>query len=134
VRRFNRNLEFALLTVVGIAGYVVCGLNHICIAGHLHHATDWRGPFLFDALWVFCLGAAALSVVQSNVPHRWAACALLWTLIFSRLLAASGGGRLMLIELAMVIYLFVSAILGVLRCGRKEIVTAEPSPSPPTMA
>lgn len=79
----KRSLEFAWLSLVGLPGKIWCGVTHCCMCGHLHHedVPDWR--FYADFIWIAALLAAAISVLQSDLPYRFIPFGLLILLIFA---------------------------------------------------
>ncbi len=115
----NRSVWFAWLTLAGIPGYVWCGLSHICMDGHLYHDAVLR-RWYFDFIWATAFVAAAVLVLHSEVRRRPVPFALLSFLVLSRLVLASFGGSLFLVELSILIYLAVAAGLSLRRVRRQR--------------
>jgi hypothetical protein len=107
--------------LAGIPGDIWCAMSHICMDGHLYHKEMPRWWLYLDFVWVAAFVAAAVSLLRSDVPRRLIAFGLLLLLIFSRLLLASGGGGLFIVELPVLIYVAVIAVLTIRRVRRLKI-------------
>jgi hypothetical protein len=117
---------FCWLTLLGIPGFLICGIAHVCMAGHMQHPPYSWLNFAIDGVWVVCFAAAAVLAFRSRLPRRLRVSGLLVVLIVSRLLLGSWGGELFLFELPAVIYLGVIAGRGLWRLRRAAAVTALP--------
>ncbi|MCX6895117.1 MAG: hypothetical protein NTZ16_06395 [Verrucomicrobia bacterium] len=116
----KRSLEFAWLTLAGIPGDVWCLMNHICKDGHLYHKEMPKYWLYYDFIWAAALVAAAISVLHSDVKRRLFPFGLLLFLVLSRLLIASSGGGMEIIEMPVLVYLAVLAGLTILRVRRQR--------------
>ena len=114
----KRGIEFAWLTFAGIPGDIWCGMKHICMDGHLYHKEMPKWWLYADFIWVAVFVAAAIAVLRSDMSHRFIPFSLLLFLVLSRMLLASGGGVLILLEFPMMLYLAILAIWTILRFRR----------------
>src|SRR5437773_1972467 len=114
----ERSIEFAWLTLLGIPGNVWCGMNHVCMDGHLYHPEMPRWWLYGDFIWVAAFAAAALSALRSDVARRLFPFGLLLFPVFSRLLLASDGGALFILEIPVLLYLGVYSALTIHRVRR----------------
>ena len=108
----------AATALVAAPLFVMCGLTHVCMAGHMHHPPYPSWQYAADATWVIGFIAAAVLAFRSNLPARRAFLTLAVLLPISRLLLGSGGGILFLLELPVLVALIVLAILGLFRSGK----------------
>ena len=116
----KRSLEFACLTLIGIPGYVWCGITHVCIDGHLYHAEMPRWWLYCDFIWAAAFLAAAVSVLRSDVQVAFIPSVLLLLLVLSRLLLQSGGGYLFIFELPIMVYLCIHSIVTIWQARRQK--------------
>ena len=79
--------------------------------GHLYHEKMRRWWLYADFIWVAFFIAAAVAVLRSDVRRRFVSFGLLLFLVFSRLLLASGGGALFILELPALVYLAIVSVL-----------------------
>lgn len=100
------------LLLLAVPCYVVCGLSHVCMAGHMQH-----GPYPFlhrlnDGIWV---PAFAVAMFLCWAAQVWARRTIVFACLFlalSRLLAGSGGGLFFLAETPFLILLAALAVGG----------------------
>ena len=45
--------------LLAVACYVICGLHHVCMAGHMQHPPYPLGDWLNDGAWVAAMATAA---------------------------------------------------------------------------
>ena len=107
----KRSKEFAWLTLIGVSGYVWCGLTHVCGDGHLYHAEMPRWWLYCDFVWAGAFVSAAISALRSDIQVAFIPATLLLLLVFSRLILQSGGGVLFILELPIVTYLCIHSVL-----------------------
>ncbi|NBV24295.1 MAG: hypothetical protein EBS05_20550 [Proteobacteria bacterium] len=104
----------------GVPGDVWCAMYHICMDGHLYHKEMPRWWLYADFIWVAAFVAAAVLFLRSDVKRRLIPFSLLLFLVFSRMIVASFGGGLLLIEFPILIYLAVIAVLSIRRVRRQH--------------
>lgn len=88
--------------------------------GHLYHQDMPRWWLYADFIWVTAFVAAAVLVLRSDVKRRLIPFSLLLFLVSSRMVIASCGGGLLLIEFLILVYLAVIAVLTIRRVRRQQ--------------
>jgi HEAT repeat protein len=107
----RRRIITAIAILLAVPGYVICGLRHVCMAGHMQHPfspLDW----LHDVGWLCAMAVAAVFCWRSNLRFKRSVFAGLLALACSRLLLGSGGGLLFLIELPVLAGVVAAALIG----------------------
>ncbi len=99
--------------------YVVCGLSHVCMCGHMEH-----GPYSFihmlnDYAWIFAMVISCVFCWKSDMYGRWTVFFICVFLGLSRVLLGSGGSVFFLFEIPLLIWLIVLAIRGFFK-GAKD--------------
>jgi len=109
-QRVTRTKEFAWLTLGGIPACVLCGVLHVCMAGHMQHSPYAWWQFALDLQWVVFFITAAVRVRHSEIRRpRLASWLLVFIVVFRFFLGSLGGGLLIIYDLPVLIYLiFVS--------------------------
>ena len=98
--------------------YVFCGLNHICMAGHMQHAPYPIPHYANDALWIVCFIVAGVLCWKSNIHKRKTTFVLLLLLFLLRILLGSAGGASFILELPLLIVVAVFAIRSLRSAGK----------------
>ena len=106
-----RRLATSIGILLAAPGYVICGLRHVCMAGHMHHPVsplDW----LNDVWWLCAMSVAAVFCWKSNLRFKRSVFFGLIALVSSRLLLGSGGSLFFLIEIPILAGVVLAALLG----------------------
>ena len=111
----TRRVTVALAVLLASPAYVFCGLQHICMAGHMQHQPYPIWHYVLDSIWVGCFVTSAVLLWKSNLQLRKTIFWIIGLLFISRLVFGSGGGVLFLIELPLLIFLFTLAARSLLR-------------------
>jgi len=98
--------------------YVFCGLNHICMAGHMQHPPYSIVHHVNDALWVVCFVVAGVLCWKSNIHKRKTTFVLLLLLFLLRIPFGSAGGGSFILELPLLIVVAVLAIRSLCSPGK----------------
>ncbi|MHB9048874.1 MAG: hypothetical protein ACYC35_23400 [Pirellulales bacterium] len=100
----------SLALLVACPLYVLCGLRHICMAGHMQHPPYPVSDLALDAVWVSALLLAGGLSWRSNLHLRRTILLFVLLLLSSRLLLGSGGGMLFLVELPVLLVVLIASI------------------------
>lgn len=106
-----RRITTSIGILLAALGYVMCGLRHVCMAGHMHHAVsplDWVN----DVWWLSAMAMAAVFCWKSNLRFKRSTFLGLVALAIFRLLLGSGGGLLFLIEMPVLLAVMFAALIG----------------------
>ena len=90
--------------------YVFCGMNHICMAGHMQHPPYSMAHYANDVLWITCFLTAGVFCWKSNIHKRTTTFVLLALLFLLRIPLGSGGGASFIVELPLLILAAIFAI------------------------
>lgn len=114
----GRRIVTAILVLVGTPLYVVCGLRHICMDGHMGHPPYPWPDLANDGVWLSCFATAAVFSIRSNLRLRRTLSVLLILLGLSRLLAGSAGGGFFPLELLFLAIVTAIAVTGLIAPAR----------------
>ena len=121
----KRRVLSAQLVLVGLPGFVFCGLMHICMDGHMEHPPYAAWHYMVDALWSGCFLSAALIGWKSNLILRGCLCPVLPALVVVRLIMGSLGGLTLLLELPLGVIAAVVAFRSLRRPGFDPLTHTE---------
>ena len=105
-----RRIVVSLAVLVASPLYVLCGLRHVCMAGHMQHPPYSVTDLMIDAIWMIAFLVSGALCWKSNLHFQRTIFLFLLLLFLSRLLLGSGGGGLFLVELPLLLVLFVLGI------------------------
>ena len=105
-----RRVVASLALLVACPLYVLCGMRHVCMAGHMRHPPYPVTDIALDAVWVSALLLAGGFSWRSNLHLRRTILFLVLLLLLSRLLLGSGGGILFLVELPILLVVLIISI------------------------
>jgi HEAT repeat protein len=108
----RRRIVTAIAILLAVPGYVICGRQHICMAGHMHHPVYPPVDWLNDVFWLCAMAVAAVFCWKSNLRFRRPVFIGLVALACSRLLLGSGGSLLFLIEIPILAGVVIAALIG----------------------
>lgn len=111
--------------LVGLPGFIFCGLTHICMDGHMAHPPYATWHYLVDALWACCFLSAAFIGWKSNLILRNFLCTLLPFFVVQRLIVGSLGGLTLLLELPLGVIAGVAAFRSLRRSGFDPLTHTE---------
>jgi hypothetical protein len=121
----RRRVLSAWLVLVGLPGFIFCGLAHICMDGHMAHPPYAAWHYVVDVLWSGCFLSAALIGLKSNLILRGCLCPLLPGLVVIRLFMGSLGGLTLLLELPLSVIIAVVAFRSLRRSGFDPLTHTE---------
>lgn len=104
-RRFS-----AILILVGLPGFIFCGVTHICMDGHMGHPPYAAWQFAVDVIWVGCFWCAGIVGWKSDLPLRSFLCYALPFITIQRIVVGSLGGLTLLLELPLGLFVTIVAI------------------------
>lgn len=87
----------ASMALAGTPAYISCGLNHVCMCGHVAHGWSQAGT-IADAFWLLCFSGACIMALRSDAPLRRSFAIILLVFPLSRINLGSRGGVLFLVE------------------------------------
>ena len=105
-----RRVVASLALLVACPLYVLCGLRHVCMAGHMQHPPYPVTDIVLDAVWVGAFLLAGVLSWKSNFHLRRMLVLLVVLLLSSRLLLGSGGGILFIVELPVLLILLIVSV------------------------
>jgi HEAT repeat protein len=108
----RRRIVTSIAILLAVPGYVICGLRHICMAGHMHHPVYPPIHWLNDVFWLCAMAVAAVFCWKSNLRFKRSVFLGLIALAASRLLLGSGGSLLFLIEIPILAGVVLAALIG----------------------
>ncbi len=82
----TRRIVSAVCALVGVPGFVYCGLTHLCMDGHGAHPPYPAWEYVSDVLWAAMFVSGSVFAWRSNMRNRQSFCALLMFLPVSRVL------------------------------------------------
>ena len=111
-RQDKLRLIAASAILVAVPCYVICGLNHLCMDGHMEHPPYPSIDWLNDAAWVAAMVLSAAAGWKSNLTFKRSVLTGMILLLVSRLVLGSGGSFLFLLELPVVFAVTFTALFG----------------------
>ena len=108
----RRRLATAIAILLAVPGYVICGLQHVCMAGHMKHPIYPPIHWLNDCFWLSAMAVAAVLSWKSNLRFKRCVFLGLVAMASSRLLLGSGGSLFFLIEIPILAGAVLAALIG----------------------
>jgi HEAT repeat protein len=108
----RRRIVTAIAILLAVPGYVICGLQHVCMAGHMQHPVYPPIHWLNDVGWLCAMVVAAVFCWKSNLRFKRSVFFGLIALAASRLLLGSGGSLFFLIEIPILAGVTLAALIG----------------------
>ncbi len=93
-----RRILVAMAILTASPFYVMCGMMHVCMAGHMQHQPYPAWHYLIDGAWILGVVTSVVFCWKANLRLRKTLVMLVTFLLLSRLVLGSGGGILFLIE------------------------------------
>ena len=107
-----QRIVVAIAVLIATPLYVICGVLHVCMAGHMRHAPYPVWHYFIDGGWAACFVITGVLSWKSNLRLRKTAAGFAAVLLLSRLVLGSGGGIFFLLELPLLVVLVVVAVRG----------------------
>jgi HEAT repeat protein len=108
----RRRIVTAIAVLLAVPGYVICGMQHVCMAGHMQHPVYPPVHWLNDCFWLCAMAVAAVFCWKSNLRFKRSVFVGLIALAASRLLLGSGGSLFFLIEIPLLAGVALAALVG----------------------
>src|SRR5712691_7922949 len=99
------------LWLVGLPAFVLCGLTHICMDGHMKHPPYPWWHFLSDGLWVTSFVVSAFLLAHSDFAGHRTLVNLFAVLLLSRAVFRSAEGIFILVlelPIALAVCVFIT--------------------------
>lgn len=80
-----------LCAILATPGFVLCGIEHFCMDGHMAHPPYPQWAKCSDAAYILLIGAGAVFSARSNTQSRGWMTATLLLMLFPRFLMSAGG-------------------------------------------
>jgi len=106
----RRRIVVAIAVFVACPLYVLCGLTHVCMGGHMEHPPYPVLDYAIDASWVLLFVVSSVFCWKSNLHFRKTVFICVVLLLVSRMALGSGGGGLFALELPLLLVLFFAAV------------------------
>jgi len=109
--RNREQLTARFAALIGAPFYVVCGISHVCMDGHMAHPPYAALHYINDLIWIASYGSVAVLGLLKDLPRRGSLLGFSAFLLLSRLAMGSGGGMLFIFELPVLLLLIRSTRL-----------------------